>query len=65
MNNHRRKQIEQRWREIDAELAAIVDRKVTRGIEPDLLEAHLLDEQGGLEFELGQDYFDGHTNENG
>jgi hypothetical protein len=52
MNDLRREQIEQRWREIDAELAAIAECKVTPGIDPSILEAHLLYEHDGLEFEL-------------
>jgi hypothetical protein len=57
MNEQRREEIEQRWSQIESELAAIADCKVTPGVDPSILEAHLLNEQDGLEFELGEDFF--------
>jgi hypothetical protein len=58
MNDQHRNEIEQRWREIDRELAEIANCKTTRPCDPPQREADLLIEQDALEFELGQDYFE-------
>jgi hypothetical protein len=57
MNVQRRHEIEQRWQEIDRELAEIAECKTTRPCDPPKREAELLMEQDALEFELGQAYF--------
>ena len=48
-----------RWSEIDHELAELYDGKVTSS-DPVTLEAELLAEQDDLEFDAGNDYFEGH-----
>jgi hypothetical protein len=59
MNEQRRMEIEIRWQEIDRELAEIAECKTTKLCAPPAREAELLIEQDALEFELGQEYFDG------
>ena len=54
MNDQRQNEIEQRWREIDRELAEIANHKTTRPCDPPKREAELLLEQDALEFELGK-----------
>jgi len=57
MDIQRRREIEQRWNEIEAELTVISEGKVTLGVDPASREEALQDEQDALEFELGLDFF--------
>jgi hypothetical protein len=57
MEVQRRREIEQRWKEIDNELAAITEGKMMPGVDPASREDALLDEQDALEFELGVSHF--------
>ena len=52
MDVQRRPEIDQRWKEIDSELAAIAEGKTMPGVAPASREEDLLDEQDALEFEL-------------
>jgi hypothetical protein len=54
MDEQRLHAIEQRWDEIEAELADIYAVKVTPSGDPAKREAELLEEMDGLEFELGE-----------
>jgi len=56
MDVQRRRELEKRLREINAELAAIRETKVT-SVDPTSLEDHLLDELDALEFELRIEHF--------
>jgi len=58
MNEQRRNEIDQRWREIDRELAEIAECKTNQLCNPPAREAELLIEQDALEFELGQEKID-------
>jgi hypothetical protein len=53
MNDQRRQEIEQRWQEIDRELAAIANCKTNQLCNPPAREAELLIEQDALEVEPG------------
>jgi hypothetical protein len=56
MDGQRRKDINQRLKEINAELAAITETKVMF-VDPTSREDHLLDELDALNFELGIGHF--------
>ena len=56
MSEDRRKEIEDRWHEIDRELAELWAGRVC--CDPPAREAELLIEQDALEFELGQIQFE-------
>ena len=57
MDDQRRNELEQRWQEIDRELADIADCKSTRLCEPPKRQADLLIEQAELEHELADSCF--------
>jgi hypothetical protein len=57
MDKHRRNDLEQRWQEIDRELAVIADCKTTRLCDPPKRQADLLIEQAELEHELANSCF--------
>lgn len=57
MDARRRQEINERWSEIEEELAAIAEGKMMPGIDPASREEDLLDERDALEFELGLDFF--------
>ena len=56
MNPDRYREIKDRWAAIDLELADLHAGKVVVGSDPADREVELLEEQDGLEFELGKDY---------
>ena len=59
MSQQRRQEIEQRWQEIDRELAEIANCKTNRLCDPPAREVELLMEQDALEYEAGLLDFDG------
>ena len=57
MNPNRYREIQQRWAEIDRELADLQAGKVISSPAPAAREAELLEEQDALDYELGDDEF--------
>ena len=57
MDEQRREELEQRWQEINRELANIADCKSTRLCDPPKRQADLLIEQAELEHELASSCF--------
>jgi len=52
-------EVQQRWAEIDCELAELVDGKVVRETDPAAREGELLEELDALEYEAGLIYSEG------